>query len=87
MRMPVTTCDIAQPVKTRLKKNAIKGRPMSKTETPKNGIASKAAGIIPINVLIKLIEASAIINSHGLSGATKRFPKFLDHISSRKESV
>jgi hypothetical protein len=60
---------------------------MSKTETPKKGMARRAAGTIPIKVRIMLIEARAPINSHGRSGETKRFPKFRDHISSRKERV
>jgi hypothetical protein len=85
--MPVTTCEIAHPVNTKLKKKASNGKPISKTETPKKGIARSAAGTIPIKVRIILIDARESISSHGRKGATKRFPRFLDHISSKKDKV
>jgi hypothetical protein len=87
MRIPVTNCEIAQPVRTRFRKKARRGKPISKTETPKKGMAKRAAGIIPIRVRIILMEARAAMSSTGRSGETKRFPRFLDHNSSRNESV
>ena len=75
-------------LKTKLrKKKPSKGMPISNMETLKKGIASNAAGSIPIIVRIILMLARDIISSQGRSGETKRLPKLRDQSSSRKESV
>jgi hypothetical protein len=60
-----------------------RGRPNSKIETPKRGIASKAAGIKPKEVRIIAVRVNAAIISLIFIGAIKRFVKFLLQISSR----
>ena len=60
-----------------------KGTPNLKIETPKRGIANKAAGIRPINVLNIAVKVRAAIISLILIGAMKRLVKFLLQISSR----
>ncbi len=47
----------------------------------------KIAGVNPIMVLKKLIKIKPITNSYSLIGEMKRFVKFLDQISSRKDIV
>ena len=61
----------------------IKGIPILKIETPKKGIANKAAGIKPIIVLKIAVNVSAAIISLSLIGAINKFVKFLLQISSR----
>ena len=57
--------------------------PNLKTETPNNGIAIIAAGIIPMSVLIIAVSVKAVIISLSFSGAINKFVKFLLQISSR----
>ena len=59
------------------------GIPRLKIETPKSGIANKAAGTKPTRVLMIAVIVNAVIISFILIGAIKRFVKFLLHISSR----
>ena len=61
----------------------ISGAPILKIETPKNGIASKAAGTRPIKVLKMAVKVKAAIISLNLIGAINRLVKFLLQISSR----
>ena len=60
-----------------------KAGPRLKIDTPKRGIASKAAGTKPINVLKIAVNVKAIIISLILIGAINRLVKFLLHISSK----
>ena len=60
-----------------------RGKPKLKTETPNRGIASKAAGINPIEVLKIAVRVNATIISLILIGAIKRLVKFRLHISSK----
>ena len=55
----------------------IRGAPILNIETPKNGIANKAAGTKPIKVLKIAVKVNAVIISLILIGAMKRFVKFL----------
>jgi hypothetical protein len=87
IRIPVTNCEIAHPVSTKFRKNPSRGRPISKTDTPKKGIASKAAGNIPMRVRIIEIVARAAISSRGRRGDTNKLPRLRDHNSSKKERV
>ena len=50
--------------------------PFPNTETPKNGMASNAAGTIPIKVRINEIQANPTISSRGRSGETNKFLNF-----------
>ena len=61
----------------------INGIPILKIETPKKGMAKRAAGIRPINVLKIAVIVSAVIISLILIGAINKLVKFLLHISSR----
>jgi hypothetical protein len=61
----------------------IRGVPILKIETPKNGIASSAAGTKPIKVLNIAVNVNAAIISLILIGAMNKFVKFLLQISSR----
>ena len=61
----------------------IKGIPIFKIETPKKGIANRAAGTKPISVLKIAVKVSAAIISLNLIGAMNKLVKFLLHISSR----
>ena len=61
----------------------ISGVPILKIETPKNGIASKAAGTRPIKVLKIAVKVKAAIISLNLIGAINKLVKFLLQISSR----
>ena len=57
--------------------------PILNIETPKRGIASKAAGTNPIIVLRIAVRVRAAIISFIFIGAIKRFVKFLLQISSK----
>ena len=59
------------------------GKPSSKTETPKRGIAIIAAGTIPINALNIAVKVRDAIISLNLIGAINKFVKFLLQISSK----
>ena len=61
----------------------INGIPISNIDTLKRGIASKAAGIKPINVLNIAVKVSAAIISLIFIGAINKLVKFLLQISSR----
>ena len=61
----------------------IKGIPIFKIETPKKGIANRAAGTKPISVRKIAVKVSAAIISLILIGAINKFVKFLLHISSK----
>ena len=61
----------------------IRGVPIFKIETPKKGIASRAAGTRPIKVLIIAVNVSAAIISLSFMGAINKFVKFLLQISSK----
>jgi hypothetical protein len=61
----------------------ISGEPILNIETPKNGIARRAAGTRPIKVLKIAVNVNAAIISLSFMGAIKRFVKFLLQISSR----
>ena len=63
--------------------NKIKGVPIFNIDTPKKGIASNAAGIRPIKVLIIAVNVNADIISLILIGAINKFVKFLLQISSK----
>ena len=62
----------------------IKEGPNSNKETPKNGVASRTAGTIPIKVLINAVAVRAVIISLFFKGAINKLVKFLLHISSKK---
>ena len=57
--------------------------PKFNIETPKNGVARRIAGTIPIKVLIKAVKVSAVMISLIFKGETNKFVKFLLQISSR----
>ena len=57
--------------------------PILKIETPKSGIAMRAAGIRPIKVLKIAVNVKAAIISLNLIGAINKFVKFLLQISSK----
>ena len=57
--------------------------PILNIDTPKRGIAKKAAGTKPINVLNIAVKVSAAIISLNFIGAINKFVKFLLQISSR----
>ena len=59
------------------------GKPSSKTETPKRGIAIIAAGTIPISALNIAVRVRDAIISLNLIGAINKFVKFLLQISSK----
>ena len=61
----------------------IKGIPIFKIDTPKKGIANRAAGISPIKVLKIAVIVNAVIISLNLMGAINKFVKFLLQISSK----
>ena len=61
----------------------INGIPILKIETSNSGIAKRAAGIKPINVLKIAVKVNAAIISLIFIGAINRFVKFLLQISSR----
>ena len=61
----------------------IRGGPILNIETPKKGIARRAAGIKPIRVLRIAVKVKAVIISLSLIGAINRLVKFLLQISSR----
>jgi hypothetical protein len=61
----------------------ISGIPILKIETPNSGIAKRAAGIRPINVLKIAVKVKAEMISLNFIGAINRFVKFLLQISSR----
>ncbi len=71
------------PKRYKLKKRKNRGGPIFSNETPNNGPIRIIAGIIPINVLSKAVEVSAVIISLIFNGETNRFVKFLLQISSR----
>ena len=71
------------PKRYKLNKSEINGKPILKIETPNNGIASKTAGTVPINVLNIAVNVKAAIISLILIGDMKRFVKFLLQISSK----
>ena len=60
----------------------ISGIPILNIETPSKGIANKATGTKPINVLKIAVKVSAAIISLILIGAINRLVKFLLQISS-----
>ena len=68
---------------TNLKKEKKSGGPISNKETPNNGFIKIIAGIIPIKVLSKAVEVSAVIISLTFNGATNKLVKFLLQISSK----
>ena len=57
--------------------------PILKIETSKSGIAIRAAGTKPINVLKIAVKVKAVIISHNFIGAINKFVKFLLQISSK----
>ena len=59
------------------------GKPSSKTETPKRGIAKTAAGIKPKSALKIAVKVKDVIISLILIGAINKFVKFLLQISSK----
>ncbi len=59
----------------------IRGGPILNIETPKKGIARRAAGIKPIRVLRIAVKVRAVIISLSLIGAINRLVKFLLPIS------
>ena len=61
----------------------IRGTPILNIDTPKRGIANKAAGTKPINVLNIAVKVSAAIISLIFIGAINKLVKFLLQISSR----
>ena len=61
----------------------IRGKPILKIETPNNGIASNAAGTIPIRVLTIAVNVKAAIISFIFIGEINKFVKFLLQISSK----
>ena len=61
----------------------ISGAPIFKIDTPKKGIARRAAGTKPIIVLNIAVNVKAAIISLNLIGAINKFVKFLLHISSK----
>ena len=63
----------------------INGNPILKIETPKRGIANKAAGTRPINVLNIAVKVRAVIISLIFIGAINKLVKFLLHISSKNK--
>ena len=65
----------------KLIRRKINGKPISKIETPKKGIANRAAGTKPIKVLKIAVKVNAAIISLILIGAIKRLVKFLLQIS------
>ena len=71
------------PKRYKLKKSKISDGPKLNMETPKNGVARKIAGTIPINVLNKAVTVRAVIISLTFNGATNKLVKFLLQISSR----
>ena len=71
------------PKRYKLKKSNISDGPKLNMETPKKGVASNIAGIIPIKVLNKAVTVSAVIISLTFKGATNKLVKFLLQISSR----
>ena len=67
----------------KLNKSESKGNPILKTETPKRGMAIKAAGTKPIKDLNTAVIVSDAIISLIFIGAINKFVKFLLQISSR----
>ena len=61
----------------------IKGSPSLNMDTPKKGIATRAAGIIPNRVLKIAVKVKAAIISLNLIGAINKLVKFLLQISSK----
>ena len=82
-RPEVTSRPNVIPKRYKLIKSKISDGPRLKMETPKNGVARKIAGIIPINVLNKAVAVRAVIISLTFKGATNKLVKFLLQISSR----
>jgi hypothetical protein len=64
-------------------KSNIRGIPISKIDTPNNGIAISEAGIRPIKVRKIAVNVKAVIISLNFIGAINRLVKFLLQISSR----
>ena len=60
-----------------------RGKPSSKIDTPKKGIANIAAGTKPIIVLSIAVKVNAAIISLIFIGAINKFVKFLLQISSK----
>ena len=79
----VTSKPNVVPKRYKLKKSKNRGGPISSKETPNNGLIRIIAGIIPINVLNKAVDVSAVIISLIFNGETNRLVKFLLQISSR----
>tara|TARA_B100001123_G_C15320342_1_gene1027663 strand:- start:1328 stop:1561 length:234 start_codon:yes stop_codon:yes gene_type:complete len=68
----------------RHEKKATIPTPYENIENSKKTNANTHDGSSPTTPLRKLTIIMESINSYGRSGLTKRWPKFLDHISSRK---
>ena len=71
----------------KLKKSKNNGAPKFIIETPNKGLINKTAGTIPIKVLTRAVNVSAVIISLNFKGATNKFVKFLLHISSRNNML
>ena len=70
-----------------LKKVKIMRAPRFIIETPNKGLINKTAGTIPIKVLRRAVNVSAVIISLNFKGATNKFVKFLLQISSRNNML
>ena len=86
-RPEVTSIPKVVPNKYKLKKSKNKDGPIFRMETPNNGLINITAGTIPINVLINAVKVKAVTISLIFKGATKRFVKFLLHISSKNNML
>ena len=80
----ITAIPKAHPISSRHAKNATMPGPNDNMENSKKINANTQDGSNPKTPRKKLTIIIEMINSEGRSGLTKRWPKFLDHISSRK---